>query len=211
MPSRLRRHGLALAVAAIAPGLAAPASAAQPAREHLQVHGRTILAREVTALSVTAGPGLRLTGPHTFIKTEDNGYRFEVSLASMVSPDAVISVAAERLIEAGALNYDDLAAARWPDAGFRVRASGCAVLTPAQAAAMPPQSGMGWILAAGFRPQGAFAFEAAILVAPDRRHEATIELIAPVKSCADPKAITTALDALRARIKVVRAAPRRAT
>jgi hypothetical protein len=66
---------------------------------------------------------------------------------------------------------------------------------------------MRWILAAGFRPEGAFAFEAAILTSPDRRHEATIELIARVKSCADPDAIADTLQTLRARIKVSRARP----
>ena len=76
---------------------------------------------------------------------------------------------------------------------------------------MPAQSGMRWILAAGFKPQGAFAFQAVIVVSADRRHEATIELIAPVRSCADPDAIAVALDALRTRIKVTRATPEPAT
>ena len=201
MPDRNRPPAAALAIAAIAAG--ATASAAPPS--HLQVHGRSIVAREVSALTVVASPGLRLTGPHDFTKTEDNGYRFEVSLVSLVAADAVISVAAERLIEAGVLNYDNLPAARWPNPSFRVRASGCATLTPAQAAAMPAQTGMRWILAAGFKPAGSFAFEAAILTSRDRRHEATIELIAPVRSCGDPDGIAAALEALRARIKVTRA------
>ena len=86
LPSGPRPHGVALTLAAMVAGLAAPASAASPAREHLQVHGRRIVVRDVTALTLTASPGLRLTGPHSFTKPEDNGYRFEVSLASLVAP-----------------------------------------------------------------------------------------------------------------------------
>ena len=110
-----------------------------------------------------------------------------------------------RLVEAEALNYDELPAATWPDAGFRLRASACTTLTPAQAAAMPAESGMAWIRAAGFVPDGSFVYEASLLLAPDRRHEATIELIAPVKSCDDPAAVKAALATLRAHLKVTRA------
>jgi hypothetical protein len=187
-----------------------PNSSAPPSFEHLVVDGNTTRVRNETRLQVSVGPGFRLSGPHHFTKSEDNGYHFEVSLLSYVAPDAVVSVAAERLLEDSALNYDDLQRGRWPDASFLLRASGCATLTPEQAAGMPAESGMQWILATGFVPNGSFAFEAALLVADDRRHEASIELIAPVSSCDDSKAIDAALDTLRGRVTVTRAAQKAA-
>ena len=183
-----------------------PISGATPPFEHLIVDGQTTQIQNTTRLRVSVGPGFRLSGPHHFTKTEDNGYHFEVSLLSYVAPDAVVSVAAERLLEDSALNYDDLKRGRWPDPSFLLRASGCATMTPEQAAGMPAESGMQWILATGFVPDGSFAFEAALLVADDRRHEASIELIAAVSSCDDSKAIDVALDALRERVTVTRAA-----
>lgn len=184
---------------------AGPAVGADAGFAHLQVRGRTVIVRDANQLSVTYAIGLRRTGPHNFIKVEDSRYHFEVSLVSLVARDTVVSIAAERLVEAEALNYDELPAATWPDAGFRLRASACTTLTPAQAAAMPAESGMAWIRAAGFVPDGSFVYEASLLLAPDRRHEATIELIAPVKSCDDPAAVKAALATLRAHLKVTRA------
>ncbi len=184
---------------------AAPAIAADAGFAHLQLRGRTITAPQANNLTVVVAKGPRLTGPHDFTKVEENGYHFEVSLVSIVARDSVISVAGEGLVEAGALSYDDLPAARWPDPGFLRRASGCAAMTSAQAAAMPAESGMTWIRQAGFVPDGAFAYEASLLLAPDRRHEATIELIARVKSCDDTAAVEAALKALRARVRVTRA------
>ncbi len=172
--------------------------------QHLIVQDQTVQVRNSTKLTVSIAPGFRLTGPHDFTKQEDNGYHFEVSLVSYVAPREVVSVAAERLVEDKALNYADLPAARWPDPAFLSRAKGCATLTADQAAKMPEASGMRWIVEAGFVPNGAFAFEAALLLAPDLRHEASIELIAPVASCADARAVGAALDALRARVVVNR-------
>ncbi|MBP6013402.1 MAG: hypothetical protein KBA31_14350 [Alphaproteobacteria bacterium] len=168
--------------------------------QHLVVRDQTVHVQNPSQLTVEVGRGFRVTEPHNFTKQEDNGYHFEVSLVSFVAPHEVVSVAAERLVEDKALNYDELSAASWPDAGFLSRAKGCATLTVEQAAKMPEASGMRWIVEAGFIPNGAFAFEAALLVAPDRRHEASIELIAPVGACTDAHAIDAALDALRARI-----------
>lgn len=182
----------------------APAADATPPFEHLVLDGKTARVQNATRLQVSMGPGFRLTGPHHFTKTEDNRYHFEVSLLSYVAPDAVVSVAAEHLVEDSALNYDELKPARWPDAGFLQRASGCATMTPERAAAMPAESGMQWILATGFVPNGSFAFEAALLVADNRRDEASIELIAAVPSCDDAKAVGTALDRLRERVTVTR-------
>jgi len=145
-----------------------------------------------------------MTGPHSFSKTEDNGFHFDVTLESYVSADSVVSVVAERLVESSRLNYDDLQPATWPDAGFLTRAVGCAALTPDQAKAFPAESGMNWILEAGFDANGFFAFEASLLVAPDGRHEATVELIVPVSSCDDPAGIESALAALRKRISFTR-------
>ena len=158
----------------------------------------------VRSLQMTVAPpaSFRVTGPHEFSKREDNGYHFDVSLVSYVSLREVVSVVAEHLVEDAPLNYADLPKAQWPSAAFRARASGCASMTPAAAAAMPAESGMSWILQAGFDPNGSFAYEAALLVAPDRRHEASIELITQVASCGDPAGIAAALNLLRNRIKV---------
>ena len=197
---------LCLWMAAIVAMAVVPISSATPPFEHLIVDGKATQVQNTTHLRVSVGPGFRLSGPHHFSKTEDNGYHFEVSLVSYVAPDAVVSVAAERLLEESALNYDDLKRGRWPDPSFLLRASGCATMTPEQAARMPAESGMQWILATGFVPNGSFAFEAALLVADDRRHEASIELITAVSSCDDAKAIDAALDALRERVTVTRAA-----
>jgi hypothetical protein len=174
------------------------------ARELLRIDGRTTIARNASGLKVSVEPGYRMTGPHSFAKQEDNGFHFEASLESYVSADAVVSVVAERLVESGELNYDDLPAATWPDAGFLLRASGCKQLTPEEARRFPADSGMSWILDAGFEANGTFAFEASLLVAPDKIHEATIELIAPVRSCDDAAGITSALASLRKRITVSR-------
>lgn len=180
------------------------AANASPSFRHLAVQGQTVAVRNANGMTVSLPAGFRRTGPHNFNKQEDNGYHFEVSLVSYVTPRAVVSVVAERLVERTALNYDELAAARWPDAGFLARAKGCATLTAAQAAQMPEASGMRWIVAAGFNPQGTYAFEGDLLVTPDRRHEASIELIAQVPSCEDSAAIVTALDGLRAQVRVKR-------
>lgn len=175
-----------------------------PTFRHLAAHGQTARARNSTGLTVTLNPRFRPTAVHNFTKQEDNGYHFEVSLVSFVAPREAVSVVAERLVEKSALNYTHLTAARWPDAEFLSRAKGCAVLTPEQAAQMPEASGMSWLIEAGFVPSGAFAFEGDLLVAPDRRHEVSIELVAAVDSCADSKAIDAALDALRSQIAVDR-------
>lgn len=172
---------------------------------HLRVHGQTVQVLNASQLNVTTDPSFHITGPHSFAKTEDTGYQFEVSLASFVAPHSVVTVTAERLIgTTKALNYTELPAASWPERDFLTRASGCAAITPEQAAAMSTQSGMQWILSEGFIAQGEFAFEASLLVAPDGQHEATIELIAPVASCEDAAAIRTALSELRARVLVRR-------
>ena len=193
---------LMVAILAVAPILA---SGKVPRFAHLAVGDHVVRVQNSTRMKVSLASGFRLIGPHNFTKQEENGYHFEVSLASYVSRNAVISVAAERLVEAKALNYDELSPASWPDSGFLSRSKGCAAITPEQAAAMPVESGMQWIVDAGFEPSGSFAFEAALLVAPDRRHEASIELIAPVASCTDAIGIEAALQALRARVTVTRA------
>ncbi|MCX7057740.1 MAG: hypothetical protein NTZ79_11260 [Proteobacteria bacterium] len=167
----------------------------------LRVNERSVLVR-LPQMTVTPPAGFRVTGPHHFSKQEDNGYHFEVSLVSYVSPQKVVSVVAEHLVEDVPLNYEDLPQAQWPNAAFLARASGCASMTSSAAAAMPAESGMSWILQAGFDPNGSFAYETALLVAPDRRHEASIELIARVASCNDPAGIEAALKSLRNRIKV---------
>jgi hypothetical protein len=193
-------------LAGIALTLSAPlASAPAPAFRHLAVKGRSVEVRNASHLLVTAPPGLRRTGPHDFTKQEDNGYHFEVTLISYVGRSQVVSVVAERLVEQAALDYSELPPARWPDPGFLSRARGCIALTPRLAAEMPEASGMRWILAAGFVPQGSFAYEGALLVAPDKRHEASVELIAKVPSCTDQGAIDAALGTLRRQVKVVRA------
>jgi hypothetical protein len=195
-------NSLCLRMTAIFAVSVASTSGAVPPFEHLIVDGQTTQVLNASRLQVSVGSGFQVSGPHHFTKTEDSGYHFEVSLLSYVAPEAVVSVAAERLLEDSALNYDDLKRARWPDARFLLRALGCATLTPERAAGMPAESGMPWILAAGFVPNGSFAFEAALLVAEDRRHEASIELIAPVASCDDAKAIEASLAALRERVTV---------
>lgn len=153
-------------------------------------------------LTVVAPPGFRLSGPHDFAKREDNGYHFDVSLVSFVSAHEVVSVAAERLQESGSLNYDSLAHAKWPNPTYLARASGCAKMTSSVATAMPAESGMAWILEAGFNPNGSYAYEAALLIAPDHRHEASIELIAEVASCGDTVGIEAALNSLRGHVTV---------
>lgn len=178
----------------------------RPSFSHLRMEGQTVHVLNSTQLAVTPGPGFTRTGPHDFLKVEEDKYHFEVSLVSFVEPSAAVSVTAERLVETSALNYDELPPAKWPDSGFLQRASGCATLTPQQAAAMPAQSGMKWLVEAGFVPDGSFAFEASLLLAPDKHHEATIELIARVNSCADTADVEATLSALRARIVATRAA-----
>jgi hypothetical protein len=175
-----------------------------PAPELLRIQGRTTIVQNTTDLKVTVDPGFRMTGPHSFAKVEDNGFHFEVSLESYVSADAVVSIVSEHLVESSKLNYDDLAKAKWPDAGFLLRASGCKQMTADEARTFPPESGMSWILDAGFEASGTFAFEASLLLAPDKRHEATIELIVPVSSCDDAAGIESALASLRKRIAVNR-------
>ena len=171
---------------------------------HLFVRGPTVQVRNLTQMAVSLPPRFRRTAPHNFTKQEENGYHFEVSLISYVAPREVVSVVAERLVEDVALNYDSLPPARWPDSGFLARAKGCATLTAAQAAQMPEASGMRWIVAAGFVPDGTYAFEGDLLLAPDLRHEASIELIAQVASCSDPRGVDAALNALRAKVLVKR-------
>lgn len=185
----------------------AASAGGMPKRELLKVEGRTTTVQNATGLSVSVGPEFRMTGPHSFSKAEENGFHFDVTLESYVSANSVVSVVAERLVESSRLNYDDLLPATWPDAGFLTRAAGCAALTTDQAKAFPADSGMRWILEAGFDANGTFAFEAALLLAPDGRHEATVELIVPVSSCDDPAGIESAMIALRKRISVNRSWP----
>ena len=109
---------------------------------------------------------------------------------------------AEHLQESSSLNYENLSPAKWPNPAYLARASGCAEMTATMAAAMPAESGMSWILQAGFNPNGSYAYEAALLIAPDHRHEASIELIAQVASCGDAVGIEAALSSLRSRVKV---------
>ena len=177
------------------------AAAAASSRLAVSSGARSVQVRS-PQLTVKAPRGFRRSGPHGFVKKEDNGYNFDVSLVSFVSRREVVSVAAEHLREAGSLNYDSLPQAKWPDPGFLARASGCAKLTLPIATAMPAESGMHWILEAGFDPNGSYAYEAALLVAPDHRHEATIEMITEVKSCDDPIAVEAARASLRNRIRV---------
>jgi hypothetical protein len=176
----------------------------RPSPELLRIDGRTTIVRNASGFKVSVEPGFRMTGPHSFAKQEENGFHFDVSLESYVSADAVISVVAERLVESGKLSYDDLPAATWPDSGFLLRASGCKPLTPEEASKFPEESGMSWILDAGFEANGTFAFEASLFLASDKIHEATIELIVPVRSCDDAVGIASALESLRKRITASR-------
>ena len=185
----------------VACGFSCASAESGPLPALLKIAGRTTIVQNTTHLQVSVTPGFQMTGPHSFRK-EDNGFHFEATLQSYVSADSVISVVAERLVESSKLNYDDLPKATWPDAGFLTRASGCTQMTPDQAKAFPAESGMSWILDAGFEANGTFAFEASLLMASDGRHEATIELIVPVSSCDDAAAIASALASLRKQITV---------
>jgi hypothetical protein len=176
----------------------------RPAHELLRIDGSTTFVRNDSGLKVSVEPGFEMTGPHSFSKQEDNGFHFEVSLESYVSANALVSVVAERLVESDQLNYEELPAAKWPDSGFLLRASGCKLLTPEEARTFSAESGMSWILDAGFEADGSYAFEASLLVASDKIHEATIELIAPVKTCDDAVGIESALASLRKRVSVSR-------
>ncbi|OYU70818.1 MAG: hypothetical protein CFE28_12930 [Alphaproteobacteria bacterium PA2] len=178
-----------------------PVAASEVRASGLRVSGGVVTVRS-PAMRVAAPAGFRSTGPHSFTKSEDNGYHFDVSLVSYVTPGQVISVVAERLVEDVPLNYDDLAPASWPGPSFLARASGCVSMTSAAAAAMPAESGMAEILKAGFNPNGSFAFETALLLAPDRRHEASIELISRVPSCDDAGNVQAVLADLKGRIRV---------
>jgi len=178
-----------------------PAAAADARASGLHVAGTVVTVR-APHMRVAIPAGFRVTGPHSFTKKEDNGYHFAVSLVSYVTPGQVISVVAERLVEDVPLNYDDLAPASWPGPSFLARASGCVSMSSTAAAAMPAESGMAEILKAGFNPNGSFAFETALLLAPDRRREASIELISRVPSCDDAGSVQAVLADLKGRIKV---------
>lgn len=198
---RSEQFGATLAlVATILSSCATPDSGASRSSS-LRVDERSAMVRS-PQMTVAPPAGFRVTGPHQFSKREDNGYRFEVSLVSYVNPQEVVSVAAEHLVEDVPLNYEDLSQAQWPNAAFLARASGCSSMTSSAADAMPAESGMSWVLQAGFDPNGSFAYETALLVATDRRHEASIELITRVASCNDPAGIEAALKSLRNRVNV---------
>lgn len=169
---------------------------------YLEVDEHAVATTNETALVIRGPDRFRVTGPHDFIKTVGD-LTFEVSLASFVAPDVVVSVPAERLItEDERLDYSRLPKAAWPDETFRTLTSTCTTMTREQAEQLPEQTGVQWVLDAGFDPEGSFAVESTIKASADGRDEVSVEIIARVLDCEDSSEVEAEITRVRSLFEV---------
>lgn len=192
----------ALFAAALVPAACGKSNEAPPF-SHLEVQGNSVIVTNGTPLKISGPGSFKLIGPHHFTKKTDSGLTFEVSLASYVSPDVLVSVPAERQVPPhGDLNYGNLPPAAWPDDTFHTLSSTCTHLTRKQVEQLPESTGAQWVLDAGFEPEGDFAIKSTIKSSADGNDEVSIEIIARVESCEDASAVSAAIERVRSEFKV---------
>lgn len=170
----------------------------------LRIDGRTVTVTNKTPVEVTGPAEFQVVGPLQFEKDEENGWVFDVSVVSFAASDAVLSVTAERLRSPAdaRLDYSDLPASDWPAGGFHELSHTCMGMTRKKAEALPENSGIHEILAAGFVPEGDFAVASAITSSKDGRDEVSIETISRVESCEDKAAVDRAIETMRGLLRV---------
>ena len=172
------------------------ADPARPPFQYLEAVGSHIDTRHAIPLRVRTGTAFRATAVSNR-EAVFGGHPYQVSLAALISPDGAVMVHAERAADSsGASNYDNLPAADWPDARFRLR-SMCAVIDRATIA---EEHDLAFLDRNGWNPEGALALEQYLATTSDHNQEVVVSLVVRVPSCEDDATVAARLRRLRGQV-----------
>jgi hypothetical protein len=140
----------------------------------------------------------RSAGPLTRV-TEFGGHPYLVSVAAFVGKDSAVMIHAEQVQDgSGASNYDELPAADWPDASYRIRGF-CLSVTDEEIA---EEHDLKFLRDSGWNPAGTIAMDQYLRTSDDHNQEVVISVLVRGVDCAKAGQVRALLKKARQHIVV---------